>query len=250
MSRLPARRALAWIVALGTVAALVPPPQPIPLNSTVPTAMRRVTIGRSVDGRRIRAIRVGDAGSRRSVLVVGCIHGNECAGRRIIRRLRNMSPPENLEIWIVWSLNPDGMAAGTRQNSRGVDLNRNFGRKWRAIGSRWSTYYSGPRKWSEPETRAARSFVLDEKPDLTIWYHQAMALVVKTGRHIAVKRRYARLVGLPLRRLDPLPGTAVRWQNHRFPHKPAFVVELPGGPMTRASARRHARAVVEVALSR
>ena len=129
-----------------------------------------------------------------------------------------MPSPENLEIWIVWTLNPDGMAARTRQNSRGVDLNRNFGRKWRAIGSRWSTYYSGPRKWSEPETRAARSFVLDEKPDL--------------------------------RRLDPLPGTAVRWQNHRFPHKPAFVVELPGGPMTRASARRHARAVLEVALSR
>ncbi len=251
MSGLPVRRALAGILAPVAMAALIAPPQkPIRLNSATPAATRRVTIGRSVDGRRIRAIRVGDAGSRRSVLVVGCIHGNERAGRRIIRRLRNMAPPENLEIWIVWTLNPDGMSVGTRQNSRGVDLNRNFGRRWRAIGSRWSTYYSGPRKWSEPETRAARSFVLDEKPDLTIWYHQAMALVVKTGGHVAVKRRYAWLVGLPLRRIDPLPGTAVRWQNHRFPHKPAFVVELPGGPMTRASARRHARAVVEVARSR
>ena len=251
MSRGLARRVLAGMLAIGTAISLGAPPQgPVFLDSATSAATRRVTIGRSVNGQRIRAIRGGDVGSQRSVLVVGCIHGNECAGRRIIRRLRNMPPPDNLEIWIVWTLNPDGMNARTRQNARGVDLNRNFGRRWRRIGSRWSTYYSGPRKWSEPESRAARSFILDERPDLTIWYHQAMALVVKTGRHVAVKRRYARLVGLPLRRLDPLPGTATRWQNHRFPNKPAFVVELPGGPMTRASARRHARAVVEVARSR
>ena len=250
MSQGLARRRLAAMVAVGVAFSLGAPPQPtFVIDSATPVGARRVTIGRSVNGQRIRAIRAGDIGSRRSVLVVGCIHGNECAGRRIIKRLRDMTP-NNLEIWFVWTLNPDGTNAGTRQNARGVDLNRNFGRKWRHQGSRWSTYYSGPRKWSEPESRAARSFILDERPDLTIWYHQAMALVVKTGRHKAVKRRYARLVGLPLRRLDPLPGTATRWQNHRFPRKPAFVVELPGGPMTRASARRHARAVVEVACSR
>ena len=79
---------------------------------------------------------------------------------------------------------------------------------------------------------------------MTIWYHQAMALVDRSGGRRAVQRRYAEMVGLPLRRLDPLPGTATRWQNHRFDNSTSFVVELPSGPLSDASARRHARAVI------
>jgi hypothetical protein len=70
-----------------------------------------------------------------------------------------------------------------------------------------------------------------------------MALVVKMPRHRAVQRRYSRLVGLPLRDIGRLPGTATRWQNHHYPGHIAFVVELPGGSMSRAAVRRHVRAV-------
>ena len=45
-----------------------------------PIGRRTVVLGRSVDGRAIRAIEVGDLDSLRKALVVGCIHGNECAG--------------------------------------------------------------------------------------------------------------------------------------------------------------------------
>jgi hypothetical protein len=47
--------------------------------------------------------------------------------------------------------------------------------------------------------------------------------------------------------LPRLPGTATRWQNHRFPRSDAFVVELPAGVIPRSMARRHARAVVKLA---
>ena len=90
------------------------------------------------------------------------------------------------------------------------------------------------------------AFVEEIRPDVTIWYHQAMALVDRSGGRRAVQARYARLVGLPLRRLDPLPGTATRWQNHRFDNSTSFVVELAGGPLTPKQARQHARAVVTV----
>ena len=208
---------------------------------------RRVSIGRSVEGRVIRARNVGARAASTKVLVVGCIHGNECAGRAVLRALREARTPPGYELWLVGALNPDGARAGTRQNARGVDLNRNFGRGWRPIGQPWDPYHSGTRPWSEPETRAARRFVRRMRPDITIWYHQALALVTRMKRHVRVQRRYARLVNLPLTRLDPLPGTAPRWQNRRFPMHTAFVVELRAGALDRRAASMHARAVRRVA---
>lgn len=232
------RRALALVASIGLAG--------LPIADASARVVAREVIGTSVEGRTLRATNVGARHRRTKVLVVGCIHGNECAGRAIVRRLRKRASPRGFELWLVGDLNPDGSSAGTRQNARGVDLNRNFGAGWTPIGNPWDTYHSGPRPWSEPETRAARRFVRRRRPDITIWYHQHMELVVKTKRHRRVQRRYARHVGLPLVDLAPLPGTAPRWQNKRFRNHTAFVVELSAGRLGRAAARRHARAVVHV----
>jgi murein peptide amidase A len=206
---------------------------------------KRVVFGHSTKGRRLRAVRLGSGSAATTVLVVGCIHGNECAGTAVIRALKRTDVPADLKIWTVKDLNPDGSGAGTRQNARGVDLNRNFGRKWRRIGQPWDTYHSGKKPFSEPETRAARRLILRRRPDVTIWYHQHMALVARSNRR-ELQARYAKLVGLPLVRLEPLPGTATRWQNHRLKGSTAFVVELKGGTLSRKGAKRHARAVIQV----
>ena len=215
------------------------------MSTSAPGASVR-TIGHSTKDRPIVARRLGNPASHHKVLVVGCIHGNECAGRAVIRVLRRMALPRDLDLWLIPDLNPDGSTAGTRQNGRGVDLNRNFSYDWARSGEPWDTYYSGPRPFSEPESRAARDFINRHRPDVTIWYHQQMSLVVKMPRHRAVQRRYARLVDLPLKEIGRLNGTATRWQNHRFPGHIGFVVELPGGPLSARSARRHARAVLAV----
>jgi murein peptide amidase A len=187
---------------------------------------------------------VGDPTAARRVLVVGCIHGNECAGEAVTRRLRRLSPPPGVDLWLVDDLNPDGHAAGTRQNARGVDLNRNFSFRWRPLGG---VFNSGPRPFSEPESRAARRLILRVHPAITIWFHQHLRLVDAAGGELRIERRYARLVGLPLRHLPPYHGTATRWENHTMPGTTAFVVELPAGPMPAAAVRRHARAVLTVA---
>jgi len=137
---------------------------------------RTTVIGHSVDGRAIHAVESGTPGQPR-VLVVGCIHGNECAGMAVIQALRRRTPPRFADLWLVPSLNPDGRAAGTRQNAHGVDLNRNFVAGWTHHGAPWSTYYSGPRPFSEPETQAARSLIGAIRPRVTVWYHQHMRLV-------------------------------------------------------------------------
>lgn len=199
-------------------------------------------LGRSEQGRPIRIHRFGDFSSPRKLLVVGCIHGNECAGIDITRRLARGPHPQGLDLWVVHSLNPDGLRRRTRQNARGVDLNRNFGSQWLRLGTRWDPQYSGPRPWSERETRLARRLVLRVRPDVTIWYHQPQALVRAWGASVATARRYARLAGEPYRSLRWPPGTAPNWQNHRCSATASFVVELPRGRLGPAAAARHARA--------
>jgi N-acetylmuramoyl-L-alanine amidase len=182
------------------------------------------------------------------VLVVGSIHGTETAGHAVIRRLRALRPPGGVQVWTVRSVNPDGVLRRSRQNARGVDLNRNFPHKWRRSGRPFSLFYSGPRALSEPETRAVRRLVRRVRPHVTIWYHQSLRLVdAGSGADPVLVRAYARGTGLPVRRIGFLNGVATRWQNARFSESNAFVVELAAGPLSRRAATRHARAALAVA---
>ena len=204
-----------------------------------PTVDERELLGASVDGRPIRVFERGDPDDVR-VLVVGCIHGDECAGVRIVDRLRRGRPRHFLDLWILPTLNPDGRAAHTRQNARGVDLNRNFPYRWRPGPE--GRYYPGRRPASEPETRIAMRLIRRIEPDITIWFHQPLALVDASG-DLRIERRYARLIGLPLVRLGRLHGTATSWQKHVLRATEAFVVELPGGRLRPREVRRYARSV-------
>ena len=204
---------------------------------------RTVVLGRSVEGRPIVAIETGNPSSRRKVLIVGCTHGDECAGTAIADRLSRLRSPETFDLWIVRDMNPDGAARGTRDNARGVDLNRNFPWRWQVLEG---IYDSGPRPLSEPEARIAYRLVKHLRPVLSIWFHQHLNLVDESGGSITIERRFARLVGLPLVRLTREPGSITTWENHAFAGT-AFVVELPAGRMGRAAASRFARAVLAVA---
>ncbi len=197
-------------------------------------------IGQSVRDRPIFLFKSGQSDATLRVLVVGAIHGDETAGMRITRRLIAAGPLAEAELLVVPTINPDGVAAGSRGNAHGVDLNRNFPFRWQPLGG---GEYSGTGPLSEPESRAAHRLVLREKPDLTIWFHQPFGLVDKPEANPFAARRFAHLVGLPLVRLrGPYPGSVSRWQNHRFPSSTAFVVELPRY-VSNALARRGTAAV-------
>jgi murein peptide amidase A len=217
------------------------------LGAGGPRISAGVRVGRSAGGRPIVATASGNPAAAERVLVVGCIHGTECAGMAVARRvLRGPAgcPPDDADIWTLPDLDPDGRATGSRLNGHGVDLNRNFSAGWRPIGVPGDLEHSGPRPFSEPETRTARAVVRALRPRLTVWFHQqAEALVRAWGPSVPAARRYARLVGLPFRRMRWPAGTAPHWQNTAFPGTASFVVELPPGPLSAAAARRHAHAV-------
>jgi len=206
---------------------------------------RRVLLGRSFDGRLIDAYEVGDPQSTVRELVVGCIHGDETAGIAIARRLERLSPT-GVDLWIVPLLNPDGAAAGTRGNAHGVDLNRNFPSRWERLAG---TVYSGPHRLSERETRVAYRLIRRLRPQVSIWFHQPLDVVDRSGGNQAIERRFAALVNLPLKRLPREPGSAVGWENHTFPGSTSFVVELPAGRLSAAAVGRFARAVIAVGQS-
>jgi protein MpaA len=205
------------------------------------SAAHVVLLGHSRQGRQIQAIEVGNPAGVR-VLVVGCIHGNETGGIAVARQLARLSP-RGIDLWIVPVLNPDGLAAGTRGNARGIDLNRNFPWRWQPLGG---AYLSGPHALSEPEARIAYKLIVRLRPHVTIWFHQHLNLIWASGGDRRIERRFARLSGLPYHPLPPLAGSAISWQNHALRGTTAFAAELPAGEPGPAALGRYVRAVLDL----
>jgi protein MpaA len=181
------------------------------------------------------------------LLVVGVIHGDESAGEPISRALlQRWDAAVDGGLVVVPELNPDGVVRRTRQNSRGVDLNRNFPYAWRRLGRPGDQQYSGTGPLSEPESRAMAALIRSLRPAVTVWFHQPVGVVDESGGSVAVEARFARLLGEPLRRLTRYPGSVSSWQNASFPGTSAFVVELPR-KVEAALAARALRALTDVA---
>lgn len=172
-------------------------------TSTAPTKQigkpERTTIGRSVEGRAIRAFTYG-SGSEHVVFVGGIHGGYEWNSVLLARQLMDhieAEPsfmPDGLKVTVIPMLNPDGVAKviGTttdftaadappkaetergRFNANGVDLNRNFDCNWESTGIwRGQSVDAGDAVFSEPEARAMRDFTRAEKPDAVIFFHSA-----------------------------------------------------------------------------
>ena len=213
--------------------------------AAAPAFAGSVVLGRSWQGRPIEAVQVGSRSGTR-VLVVGCIHGNETAGIAIARALERLAP-RGLDLWVVTDLNPDGVAAGTRQNAHGVDLNRNFPWSWRPMGG---VYESGPRPLSEPEARIAHTLILHLHPHLTVWFHQHLDIVWASGGDRRIEKLFARVSGLPYHPMPQLAGSAISWQNNTMHGTTAFAAELPAGEPGPAQVARYVRAVLAAARAR
>lgn len=90
-----------------------------------------------------------------TALLFGAIHGDEPLGVHCLTRLAQdlLERPPGRDTWLVFALNADGLAAGTKNNANDVDLNRNFAAaNWTAEHK--AGYAPGATAESEPETRA------------------------------------------------------------------------------------------------
>lgn len=155
-------------------------------------------IGTSVAGRKIDAYIYGNGDKH--VIFIGGIHGgyewnSVFLSYKFIDYL-DVNPnvvPDNLTVTIIPSANPDGVyrvvkkegrfaisdvstdkqtLASGRFNAHEVDLNRNFDCMWKPK-SMWQskTVSAGAKAFSEPESLAIKSFILENEPEAVIFWH-------------------------------------------------------------------------------
>ncbi len=196
-----------------------------------PAVVETRVIGHSVKGRDIVAWRLGDPSSKKKVLLLAAMHGDEKGSIQTLRNLRDGRPITGADIWVVPVVNPDGYARNRRQNAHGVDLNRNFGAKWRKIGGATN---SGRRAFSEPETRAIRDLANEIDPTYTVSYHQPLnGIDIRDTGNRAWAKRLASRVRLPHKAFDCFSrcfGTYSMWFRAQHRSGAVITVELPRSP--------------------
>ncbi len=141
------------------------------------TAISELTIGTSAQGRPITAVRIGDG--PRKLVIIGDTHGGPEANTNVLTNQlidffsgNPAAVPQDVRLYLIPTINPDGLALGTRFDANGVDLNRNMNtdldacpeNDWRnevegAYGVISDT--GGPYAESEVESRLIRDFLLD-----------------------------------------------------------------------------------------
>jgi murein tripeptide amidase MpaA len=233
------------VALLALVAVLLPayPAPAAPVAAGGAVIARRV-IGHTVDDRPIRAYHLGEPGKRK-VLLIATMHGNEPAPRQILGNLRHGRPVHGIDLWVLPVYNPDGLAAGTRKNAHGVDLNRNFPYRWADLDG---NYESGPKPASEPETRAVMRFLERVQPRWVVSFHQPLHAVDTDTKDKRFSRRVARHLHLPRKALTcggVCHGTMTGWFNHRFDGT-ALTVEYGAHPGRRLMRVRAPRQVLSI----
>lgn len=221
-------------------------------STTLPKAREQV-IGFSYEGRAITAIHVHDAPGR-PVIAIGSIHGDESMGLKVVERLQDGALiPENINLWVIPTVNPDGLVAGMRGNARGVDLNRNFATDdWKAVG-KGSEKYSGEAAGSELETQSIQQFMIAQQPVLVVWWHQFGNYVdeQRTVARFELIQRFSELSGLPIKYVGcgstPCVGNATVFINSQVQGASSFVVELPR-ELSAQEIDRQASAFMEIAM--
>lgn len=222
----------------GLIIAFMVAPDPQPSTGCIETRV----IGHSVKDVEITLCHVGGShiGAKNSLLVIGSIHGTELAGLKVVDNIIRQGAIDS-DIWVIRNANPDGAAAGTRQNANGVDLNRNFPTDWLPSDPTLGTF-SGYTPASEPETQSLMRVIDELKPKVVITMHQPFGLIdCAYQRDSSLSERLSNLTDLPMQCIpgewsgsvtNTYTGTISIWVNKRYPDSTALAFEIGEAPTT------------------
>jgi carboxypeptidase T len=177
-------------------------------NNLYPNLTKLVSIGKSLEGRDIWALKISDNANENEVEEPTILYNSMHHAREVMTPEMGLDIIEYLldnydtnsqvkswvnenQFWIIPMFNVDGNNkmwnddSFWRKNTRGgygVDLNRNYPQGWNSCngssGSQSSQTYRGPKPASEPETRAMMDFIAEHRPVFDISYHSYSELVI------------------------------------------------------------------------
>ncbi len=216
-------------------------------------------IGKSLQRRNLYAVKVGEGCP--VGIAVYAIHGREWISARLAKAHYRHGVLGS--VWLIPLANPDGAllsqvgiraAIGSDQfsflaayserelrlwkaNARGVDLNVNFDAEWgqgiKNVFRRGPQNYIGASPFSEPESRALKSFTQALQPDYTVSFHtkgEEIYWYFGQSSHTCLRdfrigQALSRATGYPLRLAKGSVGGYKDWciQNYGIP---SYTVEL------------------------
>jgi len=161
------------------------------LANDYPTLTERFTVGYSVQNRPIYGIRINgtsdSVNTKTEIRIAGAIHGNEdmavemplmmaqhlCENYGTDNQITDLV--DKLDFYIIPLVNPDGKAKNTRENARGIDLNRNFGYQYHPES--YNGEYTNSGMFSQPETIAMARHHLERNFTVSFIFHTTAAYV-------------------------------------------------------------------------
>lgn len=200
---------LGFLMLLSLAGCVQPPPKPTYTDELQP-AVSLPVLQYHVGGRSVRRrpIMYQEFGFGADVtFILATIHGNEPAGTPLAKQLanhlkRNRDILNGRKVIILPMANPDGYAARTRHNVRGIDLNRNF-----PAGNRVDSTVHGAQGLSEPESEVIAGIIRRYRPDRIVALHQPLTCVDYDGPAQDLAQRMAQACHLPLKKLGARPGS-------------------------------------------
>jgi protein MpaA len=200
-------------------------------------------IGYSVQGRALIAYTFGSGNS--TILYTGGIHGTEPSSvttmEAWVTYLQSNAYilPADKKVVIVPNTNPDGIAAGSRNNVNNVNLDRNYpSDNWRPdidTASGILPTGGGSAAGSEPETQALMALTRQLRPRLEVSFHAQGSLVGANqyGDSTAIGTAYARMVGYGtmIGNAEEVMGYSITGEYEDWMGQemgiPAILIELP-----------------------
>lgn len=164
----------------------------------------------------------------KTILIIGVFHGEEPQGEYLINEyLKSDLTKIKNRLLIIPCLNPDGKNKNQRQNSNGVDLNRNFPTENWCITDKVE-YFGGNSPASEIETQFIIQIIKEYKIDAVLSIHAPFKIVNYDGPAQELAKKISSLTGYPVQ-ADigyPTPGSFGNYTGVER-NIPVITLELP-----------------------
>lgn len=131
----------------------------------------------------------------KKALIIGVFHGDEPQGEYLINEYIKVNKKSKL--LFIPCFNPDGKQLNIRQNSNGVDLNRNFPTEnW--ILSDDKAYFGGNEPASEIETKFLIEIIEEYNPEFILTLHSPYCVVNYDGDAYEFAEKISKIIDYPV----------------------------------------------------